>query len=185
MIREIHRGNAERAVQPPDNVDYRFLTAPGADVRIGLSKDTECQEELQVFGNRAGLLSLANVLLWFVANAWRRELLSLAELPFIHLVGALSVCLRMTTEDATGRDGLMSRTDRGEQFEWVISEDDLRRVALTIHHLVSKPGHEYDRLWMAEGSAANVHVRMTDVSDWLHSSLAKARQEPRPPRDEN
>ena len=31
-------------------------------------------------GNRAGLLSLANVLLWLVSHAWRREFLSLAEL---------------------------------------------------------------------------------------------------------
>jgi hypothetical protein len=71
-----------------------------------------------------------------------------------------------------GRDGLLSRTDRGEQFEWAIPEDDLRRVALLVHRLVSNPGHEYDRLMVAEGSAAGVHVRMTDAVEWLNGRRA-------------
>jgi len=29
------------------------------------------------------------------------------------------------------------------------------------------PGHEYDRLQVADGSAAKVHLRMTDAADWL------------------
>jgi hypothetical protein len=147
----------------PDEADYRFLSSPGAAVRVRLAADEQGQAELQLFGNRAGLLSLANVLLWLVANAWRREFLAPAELPFVHVEAPLSVCLRLTDADATGCDGLLSRTDRGEQFEWAIPEDDLKRVALLIHRLVSKWGHEYDRLIMAEGSAAGVQVRMVDI----------------------
>jgi hypothetical protein len=48
-----------------------------------------------------------------------------------------------------------------------VPEDDLQRVALTLHRLASNPGHEYDRLRMAEGSVAGVHVRMTDAAEWL------------------
>jgi hypothetical protein len=141
--------------------------APGAVVKARLAADEQGQSELQVFGNRAGLLSLANVLLWLVANAWRREFLALAELPFVQVEAPLAVCLRLTDAAATGRDGVLSRTDRGEQFEWSIPEDDLQRIALLVHRLASNPGHEYDRLLVAEGSAAGVHVRMTDAAAWL------------------
>jgi hypothetical protein len=84
----------------------------------------------------------------------------------------LSVCLRLTVEEATNRDGLLTRADRGEQFEWVISEDDLRRVALLMHRLTCSPAHEYDRLLMAEGSAAGVHVRIADAAHWLQMGRA-------------
>jgi hypothetical protein len=151
----------------PYEADYHFLTASGSAVRVWLAIDEKGQPELQVFGNRAGLLSFANVLLWLVANASRREFLALAELPFMQLEAPLAVCLRMTDADATGRDGALIRTDRGEQFEWSISEDDLQRVATLIHRLASKPGHEYDRLLLAERSAAGVHIRMTDAAEWL------------------
>ena len=67
-----------------DAAEYRFLTAPGACVQCRLVGE-QGGRELQVFGNRAGLLSLANVLLWFVANAWRREFLSFRELEFMQL----------------------------------------------------------------------------------------------------
>jgi hypothetical protein len=157
----------------PDAADYRFLAATGAAVSVRLAADERGQPELQVFGNRAGLLSLANVLLWLVANAWRREFLTLAELPFVHVEAPLVVCLRLTDAEATGRDGLLFRTDRGQQFEWALSEDDLRGVALVVHRLASDPGHEYDRLRVIEGSAAEVHVRMTDAADWLHAKCAE------------
>jgi hypothetical protein len=156
---------AEMQTRASDDADYRFFSAPNAAVRIRLAADDQGQLELRVFGNRAGLLSLANVLLWFVANAWRREFLSLAELPFVQAEAPLSVCLRLTDADATGRDGVLSRTDHGEQFEWAIPEDDLKRVALLVHRLVSNPGHEYDRLMMAEGSATGVHVRMVNTAE--------------------
>lgn len=132
-----------------------------------MAADERGHPELQVFGNRAGLLSLANALLWLVANAWRREFLSLAELPFVWVETPLAVCVRLTDREATGRDGLLLRTDQGQQFEWAISEEDLQRVAVDIHRLVSRPEHEYDRLRMVDGSTADVHVRMTDVANWL------------------
>jgi hypothetical protein len=147
-----------------DDAEYRFLAMPGASVHVRLEPAVP---ELQLFGNRASLLSLANVLLWLVANAWRRELLSLAELPFARVEAPLAVCLRLTDEEGTGRDGLLSRKDRGEQLEWAIPEDDLERVALQIHRLACCPDHEYDRLRLAEGSVAGVHVRMTDAAEWL------------------
>src|SRR5262245_24963052 len=112
------------SIPPPKSheADYLFLTAAGADLTVRLNADAAARPELQMFGNRAGLLSLANILLWLVAKAWRREFLSLAELPFCRIEGGISVCLRMTDDDETGYDGFLSRTDCGEQFEWAIPE---------------------------------------------------------------
>jgi hypothetical protein len=70
-------------------------------VSVRLATDEQGQPELEILGNRAGLLSLANVLLWLVANAWRREFLALAELPFVHVGAPLAVCLRLAEADAT------------------------------------------------------------------------------------
>src|SRR5262245_7397062 len=149
---------------PSDDAEYRFLSMPGASLHVRLESEPS---ELQLFGNRAGMLSLANVLLWLGANAWRRELLSLAELPFARVEPPLAVCLRLTAEEGTGRDGLLTRSDRGEQLEWAFTEEDLRRVALLVHRLACCPDHEYDLLQLAEGSVAGVHIRMTDAADWL------------------
>src|SRR5262249_52386483 len=129
---------------PSDDAEYRFLTMPGASLHVRLETCPPEPAELQLFGNRAGLLSLANVLLWLVTNSWRRELLSLAELPFVRVEPPLAVCLRLTAEEAMGRDGLVTRSDRGEQLEWEFTEDDLKRVALQIHDLACCPAHEYD-----------------------------------------
>ena len=160
-----------------DEAEYRFLTAPGADVKVRLDVDEDGHQEVQFFGNRSGLLSLANVLLWLLANAWRRELLSLSALPFVEVEAPLSPCIRLTAAEEAGYDGELSHTDRGEQFEWSVPEDDLQRAALVLHRLASNPGHEYDRLLVADGSAAGVHIRMTDAADWLKVRRAEPNAE--------
>jgi hypothetical protein len=150
----------------PDVEDYRFLTAPGAEVVARLEPGTG-RSVLLILGNRAGLLSLANVLLWLVANAWRREFLSLAELPFVRVALPLVVTVRMTMGDATGRDGKLGFLDRGEQLEWAIAESDLQRLAVVLHGLVSAPHREYYTPFVADGSAADVEFRMTDAAEWM------------------
>jgi hypothetical protein len=75
--------------------------------------------------------------------------------------------MRLTDEDAIGNDGLLSRNDRGGQFDWSISEDDMQRLALSVHRLASMPEHEYDHLQMADGSVVDVEIRMTDAGEWL------------------
>lgn len=150
-----------------DHAEYRFLTASQASVDCRLALPRE-QPELQLFGNRAGLLSLANVLLWFIANAGRREFLSLAELDFIRLAGLISVSIRLTDGAPSGHCAVR-RLDRGELLESAITEEGLRQVALGMHRLMSVPEHEYDRLMVADESEFGIHIRMTDVVRWLES----------------
>lgn len=149
-----------------DSAAYAFLTSPGAYIACQIASGNEGQE-LQIFGNRSGLLSMANILLWFVANAWRREFLSLGELGFVRMGGLLSVSIRLTDEESADGHGTIRRQDRGESLEWAMSEEGARVVAHGIHGLASVPEREYDRLLMTKESVVGVHVRMTDVTDIL------------------
>src|SRR5262245_63514848 len=83
-----------------------------------------------------------------------------------HVEMPTSICLRVTSREPTGQNGVLARTDREDQWEWSISEDDLQRVALTIHELVCGPEHEYDRLCVSAESEAGIEVRVTDLADW-------------------
>lgn len=149
-----------------DEAEYRFLTTKDSCVDVGISAEDDGTSELQLFGNRAGLLSLANVLLWFYANAYRREFLSLGVLPFIRLKMPCSVCLRMTTEGPEKGFGTLRRVDKDQQWEWVFSEDQVKNLGLSIHSLVSLPEHGYDR-FMEPCFEIEVHIRMTDVQEWM------------------
>jgi hypothetical protein len=57
------------------------MTAPDAHLVLRLGSDASGQSEVLLLGNRSGLLSLANILLWLRATSWRRELLSLGQPP--------------------------------------------------------------------------------------------------------
>jgi len=148
-----------------DAAEYAFFTTARACVecRVAPAQDGV---ELQIFGNRVGLLSLANIFLWFLANSYRREFLSLAELGFVHLDAQLSVSIRIDDDSPIKSHGCVRWLDKGELLEWAISEEGLQWAALWIHRLVSKPCHEYDKLLMAPDSECDIHVRMTDVSEW-------------------
>jgi hypothetical protein len=154
-----------------DAAEYAFLTTPGARVQCRLVEESG-GTDLQVFGNRAGLLSFANLLLWFVANAWRREFLSFGELGFVHLEGRLAVSLRIADEVPADSSGILHLRDRAESLEWEVAEEGLKQVALWMHSLVSTPGHEYDRLLVADGSECGVHVRMTDAAEWVRRGVS-------------
>jgi hypothetical protein len=149
-----------------DAGEYRFLTTRGARVQCRLVEE-QSGRDLQVFGNRSGLLSLANILLWFLANSWRREFLSFGELGFVQLDGRLAVCLRIADEVPANSHGVLHIQDRGELLEWAIPEEGLQQVALWMHRLASNPAHEYDRLLVADESECGVHVRMTDAAEWF------------------
>lgn len=153
-----------------DAAEYRFLTAR-EPVSNAVSWRNKAGENCKYSVTERGS-SLANILLWFVANAWRREFLSFGELGFVHLDGRLAVGLRIADEAPADSHGILHLRDRGESMEWAITEEGLKQVALWMHGLVSKPGHEYDRLLVAEGSECGMHLRMTDAADWLQRGIA-------------
>jgi hypothetical protein len=153
-----------------DAAEYAFFTVPGASVNCCLGR-AAAGHELQIFGNRAGLLSLANVFLWFLANSCRRELLSFGELDYMRLDRHLSVTIRLSDEVEAGTHGALMKQDSGESIEWAISEEGLQAVGLLIHRLASRPEHEYDRLLGADRSDLGVEIRMSDASEWLQMGM--------------
>ena len=150
-----------------DEAHIRFMTVPGAHLVLRLGSGAQGQSEVLLLGNRSGLLSLANVLLWLQAMVWRRELLSFGELPFVESEGRIALHIRVGANEATGGHGVLRKLDRGDEFEWVIAEDDLQRVGLSIHRLAANPDHEYERLDVGTASAAGIHIRMADAREWL------------------
>jgi hypothetical protein len=143
------------------------MTAPGAQLVLRLEADAKGQPEVLLRGNRAGLLSLANVVLWLRALVWRRELLSFGELPFVENDGHVALHIRVGANGTAGGHGVLKRLDHGDEFEWTIHEDDLQSVGLVVHRLAANPDEEYVRLEMESGSAAGIHIRMADVREWL------------------
>jgi len=123
--------------------------------------------EILLLGNRAGLLSLANTVLWLRAMSWRRDMLSLAELPFVETKGAMRLLIRVGAGDATGSHGSIRRNGSGVEFEWLIPEDDLENVGLSIHRLAASPEAEYQRLRAEATSDVGIEIRMADAKAWL------------------
>lgn len=152
-----------------DGENYRFLTHPGANLQASIAPGQVTKPELRLFGNRAGILSLANVLLWLIANSWRREILSLGELPFIELALPLSVCIRLSEDDPDGQHGRVVSLDGQELLEWLIAEEDRRQAAFWVHRLACDSCHEHDGLAVQASSHYEIHVRMTNAASWLES----------------
>lgn len=150
-----------------DDAHIRFMTVPGARVALDQGRASDGQAEILLLGNRAGLLSLANVVLWLRAVSSRREMLSLAELPFVETKGAMGLLIRVGTEEATGSHGSLRKTELDVEFEWLIPEDDLEIVGLSIHRLTANPDAEYQRLRVEAKSDVGIQIRMTDAEAWL------------------
>ena len=144
----------------PDEDEYRLLTQPRASLAISLDPPFEGLPQIHVFGNREGMLSLANVLLWLLANDWRREFLSITSLPFVQGQGDIALSIRVLDEDGTSDCGWLQLMDKGQQFEWCLPEDDLRRLGLTAHHLACFPEHGYALLPNTRRGDASVRLEL-------------------------
>ena len=110
---------------------YHWLVFPGANLRIEREATSPKGNEIIIIsGNNAGLVSLGNVLLAISQSSSDTESLSITDLPFVHVGGALSLTVvqLMTDEDA----GKIVRTDKHDQFQWQLSDERLEREALNI-----------------------------------------------------
>jgi hypothetical protein len=129
-----------------DDDEYTLLTQSGAVLTISLCPPFDGLREIHLIGNRQGMLSFANVLLWLHANTSRREFLSITALPFVHQQGMIALSIRVLMEDSTSDYGWLQLLDKGHQFEWRLPEDDLKALGILVHRLACFPEHGYDRL---------------------------------------
>lgn len=144
-----------------DDDEYRLLTQSGAALSISLASPFEGLPVIHLFGNREGMLSLANVLLWLHANSFRREFLSITALPFVQQQGGISISVHVLAVDGTSDYGRVRLSDKDKQFEWELPEDDLKALGLTVHRLACVPEHGYDRLPNTQRGDAWVLLELT------------------------
>jgi hypothetical protein len=150
-----------------DDTEFALFTLPDAELTISYRHESGKVPEVCLFGNRQGIISLANLLLWLLANSSRKEFLAVTGLPFVSVEGAASLTIRLTDTEESGNYGLVHALDKGSQFEWELSEDDLRNLSLSVHHLGSMPEHEYDIFPLGNKTDVRVHIRLTDLKKYL------------------
>ena len=91
----------------------------------------------------------------------------MAELPFVEAKAPMRLLIRVGAGDATGSHGSIRTNEPGVDFEWLIPEDDLEAVGLSIHRLAASPNAEYQRLRVEAKSDVGIQIRMTDTEAWL------------------
>ena len=155
---------------PSDDSEYNLLTYPGSELNISVARDPGRATEIRLYGNRPGILSLANILLWFLAREFEREVISLTSLRFAKVEGSASLSVRVSDEVITPEQaGTVRAREGASHFEWLLPEDDLRHVALSLHRMACFWEHEYDLYPYADEHVrdARIHARVIDVEQYL------------------
>ena len=99
--------------------EYQFLVFPESALSISIGENYEGLPQIEVRGNRRGMISLAGTLLWLHANSWR-EFLSLTGLSFVEKLVELALSIRVTDDHESRNNdcGILQRVDKDVQFEW-------------------------------------------------------------------
>lgn len=148
-----------------DSDHFQFLTHPEANVMASVTECVDEGRELYLRGTRGGVLSLSNILLWLLANNWRREILNLSDLSFF-TADKFEILIRNTDSEESANYGTLRYDPSAHSIEWCIGDVALERAGLTLHRLACKPEHEYDYFEMSQASDLNLRVRMVDASAW-------------------
>jgi len=110
---------------PPD-----WAVLPGARVSAELTTpDWSKKPVIEILGNREGLLSLGSLLVWVSESAADMESFSITGLPFVRARSALSLTVVQSLEPDEPH-GQLVRTDKAQQFEWLVHEEILEREAI-------------------------------------------------------
>lgn len=144
-----------------------LMTLPGASLTVSLGAPIEGLPQVHVLGNREGMLSLANVLLWLNARGFEREFMPITALPFVHREGTLALSVRLKGECCGNRPldfGKLHLLDKASQYEWRLGDVELVRLAVAIHRLACFPEHGYDVFPIEEPGDAWVRIEL--LSNW-------------------
>ena len=138
------------------------LILPDALLKLILADGTS-RAELHMVGNQAGIVSLANVLRWLTSA--ERDVLHLADLPFVWSVAATSLSLRRTVDAHEGRYGLVQRIEVQTTFEWHLDATELPRLADSLNLLAALGGREGAIYDAPDAWSASVHLRVDETLD--------------------
>ena len=86
---------------------------------------------IELLGNREGLLSLGSLLVWLSGSPSDTESLSITGLSFVHARSSLSLTIVQSLDDDEPH-GRLVRTDKAQQFQWLVHGELLRREATNI-----------------------------------------------------
>ena len=133
--------------------DYppNWIVPPGAFLTAELARRSWSDKPIiEICGNRQGLFSLGNLLLWISLHSSDTESLSITGLPFVHFKSTLSLTV---VQPMKGSDeyGKLIRTDKDKQFQWIIKDELLQREAIYIIDIGLtpdgySPGHIHGRV---------------------------------------
>ena len=93
---------------------------------------------IEIIGNRQGIFSLGNLLLWISFHSPDTESLSITGLPFVHAKSALSLTV-VQSDDYSDKYSKLVRMDKDQQFEWLIKDDILQRQGLCLIDIAFTP----------------------------------------------
>jgi hypothetical protein len=113
--------------------DYppNWVILPGSSLTAELEVDGWPKPTIVVRGNREGLFSLGNLLLWISHAPVEHESLSITGLPFVHAKSTLCLMVVQVMR-GSDEDGGLVRTDKDKQFQWLINDEQLRIEAASI-----------------------------------------------------
>jgi len=112
--------------------DYppNWAVLPGAEVTAELTTPNWAKRPvIEILGNRQGLLSLGNLLMWVCGAAADLETFSITGLSFVHARSSLSLIVVQSLDDQE-RAGRVVRVDKDQQFEWRVHQETLERMAI-------------------------------------------------------
>ena len=116
---------------PKDDYPPHWAVLPGSSVTVELTTRNWTQKPvIEICGNRQGFVSLGNLLLW-VALQSDTESLSVTGLLFVHAQSALSLTV-VQTMAKDGAGAKLVRTDKDQQFQWLMDSQTLRIEAIGV-----------------------------------------------------
>jgi len=120
-------GHVIRLIGMVTGNDYppNWVILPGSSLTAELvMRDWTKKPIIEICGNRQGLVSLGNLLLWVSLHSADTESLSITGLPFVHVKSALSLTV---VQPMHGSDsyGKLVRVDKHMQFQWLVKDDVL------------------------------------------------------------
>jgi hypothetical protein len=149
-------------VPDPDLDALDPLIEPDAMLKLIMADHAE-RPQVHVVGNRAGIISLANVLRWLAAA--ERDALHLPDLPFVWSAAAASLHVRRSGEAHDGRYGLVRRVEAQSAFEWLLDATELPRLADSLN-LMAAMGRNGGATYDAPGAwDAVVYLRVDETLD--------------------
>ncbi len=112
--------------------DYppNWVVLPGSSITAELVKRQWIDKPIiEIIGNRQGLVSLGNLLLWISLNCPYTDSISITGLPFILVKSTLSLTVVLTMHGSDSYGQLLC-VDKDQQFEWLIKDELLERDAI-------------------------------------------------------